>query len=78
MCSNCDPGCVGCEGKATNCTSGDGCNAGTYYYSISSSCLAICPSNYYASATINSALCVKCDDGCAECSNAGLTKCTKC
>lgn len=77
-CGKCDPGCVGCEGTAKNCTSSDGCNAGTYYHAVTSECLALCPSNYYAFADATSAKCVKCEEGCAECTGAGLTKCSKC
>ncbi len=65
MCAKCDPGCVGCVNSAANCIAANGCNSGTYFYSVTSACLATCPVNYYAYLTANSATCVKCDPGCA-------------
>lgn len=77
-CGKCSSGCVGCEGSSTNCTAANGCNAGTYFYAATNSCLTTCPTTFYPSVTASSALCVRCDAGCSECTGADLNKCSKC
>ena len=74
-CSGCDPGCSACAVLSTNC-SVDSCNSGYFYHAVNSSCLTVCPNNYYANTTTQR--CTQCDPGCALCYGSGYTACTKC
>lgn len=56
---NCLPGYYGSDCSKTTCSSGQ------YYDSTTSSCVTVCPSNYYQN--IYSRSCLKCASTCQEC-----------
>lgn len=75
-CQQCNSNCNACEGSASNCTASYGCLTGSYYYTLSSVCIPICPEHYYAN--ISNGQCTPCADGCETCFGWGAYKCYNC
>ena len=52
------------------------CSPGYFYYYPDSSCLKICPNNFYGNTSTR--VCTQCTSGCELCFGSGLFACTKC
>ena len=76
FCQPCSPECKACQNTAKTCLDASSCNAGYFFFSTNSSCLAACPDGFYANTS--TITCTLCHPGCALCKGGSLTQCSAC
>lgn len=76
MCQLCASQCQACETTFDNCVQSDGCSRGFYFFNETNSCVASCPTGFYADSITG--FCGECPAGCLSCFGPSYDKCYSC